>query len=218
MTQDNFIAGGLVYTQRQREFDRIEEPRTMKRFTVSAVAILFAALVGACASGPQIKSDFDRTVDFSQYRTFGFFSPLGIEGPNYSTIYGSVFREAISREMEARGYNQSDRPDLLINVSARLEDKTKVTTTTDPFPTYYGYRRGFYDPWFGYAYGTTTHVSQYTQGTVNVDVVDARAKKMVFEGVAIGRLKEDRTNAEVRQAINDGVARMFEGYPATAGN
>ncbi len=190
----------------------------MKRlplFLLTAIAILLSA----CASGPTIKSDFDGSVDFSQFQTYGFFSPLSIEGPNYSTIYGSVFREAISREMEARGYTRSDSPDLLINVSARLEDKTKVTTTSDPFPTpgYYGYRRGFYDPWMGYGYGTTTHVSQYTEGTVNIDVVDAQAKKMIFEGVGIGRLRENRSNEEVRQAIRDGVAKMFEGYPARTG-
>jgi len=183
---------------------------------LAALATLL--LLTACASGPSIQSDYDRSVDFGQYRTFNFFSPMGIENPNYSTIYGSIFREAIGREMETRGYVLSDDPDLLLNVSARLQDKTKVTTYSDPYPAgYYGYRRGFYDPWMGYGYGSTTHVSQYTEGTVNVDMVDARAKRMVWEGVAVGRLKEGRSNDEIRQAINDGVARMFAGYPFRAG-
>ena len=177
-----------------------------------------AALLTACASGPDIRSDYDQSVDFSQYTTYNFFSPMGIENPNYSTIYGSVFRDAISREMEARGYVKSDDPDLLLNVSARLQDKTKVTTYNDPYPMgYYGYRRGFYDPWYGYGYGTQTHVSQYTEGTVNIDMVDARAKRMVWEGVAVGRVKEGRSNDEVRQAISDGVASMFQGFPFRAG-
>lgn len=190
-------------------------PRTPFRLFALLAA---AALLTACASGPDIRSDYDRSVDFSQYATYNFFSPMGIENPNYSTIYGSVFREAISREMEARGYVKSDDPDLLLNVSARLQDKTKVTTYNDPYPMgYYGYRRGFYDPWYGYGYGTQTHVSQYTEGTVNIDMVDARAKRMVWEGVGVGRLKEGRTNDEVRQAISDGVATMFQGYPFRAG-
>ncbi len=181
--------------------------------------LLMALLLSACASGPDIRSDYDRNVDFSQYRTYNFFNPMGIENPNYSTIYGSVFREAISREMESRGYVMSDDPDLVLNVSARLQDKTKVTTYNDPYPMggYYGYRRGYYDPWMGYGYGTSTSVSQYTEGTVNVDMVDARAKRMVWEGVGVGRLKEGRTNDEIRQAINNGVTSMFEGYPFRAG-
>jgi hypothetical protein len=190
----------------------------MKTLRVAGFSLFVLIVITACSSGPSIKSDYDHSVDFSQYRTYGFFSPLGIEGPNYSTIYGSVFREAIAREMESRGYTASDQPDVLINVSARLQDKTKVTQSTSPaYGGYYGYRRGFYDPWYGYGYGTTTHVSQYTEGTVNVDVVDAKAKKMIFEGVAVGRLKEDRSNEEVRQAIHSGVAEMFQGYPSSTG-
>lgn len=47
---------------------------------------------------------------------------------------------------------------------------------------YYGYRRGYYDPWMGYGYGTTTQVSQYTEGTINIDLVDMAQKRMVWEG------------------------------------
>ena len=177
------------------------------------ILVGFAMLTG-CASGPTIQTDYDPSVDFSQYRTFGFFSPMSIEGENYSTLFGQAFRESIGREMRALGYVESDNPDLGINVSARLHEKTKVTTTTDPVMHggYYGYRRGYYNPWGSYGYGTSTHVSQYTEGTINIDIVDMARKRMVWEGVAIGRLKEGRSNAEVREAIDDGVARMFAGY------
>ena len=193
----------------------------MKNLFRSLLCLSLVLLLSACSSGPSIRSDYDQSVDFSQYKTYGFFSPLGIEGPNYSTIYGSVFREAIAREMDYRGYRQSDNPDLLINVSARLQDKTQVRQTTSPNyygGGYYGYRRGFYDPWVGYGYSTSTHVSQYTEGTVNIDVVDAAAKKMVFEGVAVGKLKENRSNEQVREAINSGVTEMFANYPIGSGN
>jgi hypothetical protein len=191
----------------------------LKLFAKQAALAAFAvAALAACASQPTISSDYDREVDFSQYRTYGFFKPMSIEGPNYSTIFGSVFREAISRQMEARGYVRSEEPDLLINVSARLQEKMQVTQTSSPYyGGYYGYRGGYYSPWAGYGWDTQTHVSQYTEGTVNVDMVDAAQKRMVWEGVAIGRLKEDRSNEEVRAAVSEGVARMFEQYPFRAG-
>jgi hypothetical protein len=174
--------------------------------------------LASCASGPKIQSDYDPGIDFSQYKTFGFFSPMGIENPNYSSIYGAIFRDAISQEMESRGYVLSDNPDLLLNVSARLQDKTKVTTTSDPYMHggYYGYRRGFYDPWVGYGYGTQTHVSTYTEGTVNVDMVDRAQKRMVWEGVAVGRINEKKSNEERKQGIYDGIKEMFAGYPFRA--
>lgn len=180
-----------------------------------ALHVVLMAALTACASGPDIRSDYDRSIDFSRYSTYGFFTPLGIEDTNYSTIYGSVFREAISRELEARGYVRSAEPDLLVNVSASLQEKLQVSQTSAPAP-YYAYRRGVYSPWVGYGWNTQTQVKQYTQGTVNVDLVDRAQKRMVWEGVAIGRLREDLSNAEVRQRISDGVAKMFSEYPFRA--
>ena len=193
-------------------------PAPSRFFRLALIALLTMWLAG-CASGPTIQSDYDPSIDFSEYKTYNFFNPMGIEGPNYSSIYGAVFRDAIGQEMEARGYVLSEDPDLLLNVSGRLQDKTKVTTTTDPYMGgyYYGYRRGYYDPWRGYGYGTTTHVSQYTEGTVNVDMVDRVQKRMVWEGVAVGRVNEKKTAEDRRQAIYAGVKEMFAGYPFRVG-
>jgi len=190
----------------------------VKFFRVTAVLITFA-LLSACGSTTKIHSDYDHSLDFSQYKTYGYYSPMGIENANYSSLLGQMFREAIDAQMLPRGYVKSDNPDILINVSARLEDKTKVTTMSDPYMGggYYGYRGGMYDPWGGYGYGTSTHVSQYTEGTVNVDMVDVKQKRMIWEGVAIGRVDEKEKNDELRSDINTGVAEMFENYPFRAG-
>lgn len=190
-----------------------------RKLFVFALISAAALLLTACASKPTIQSDYDYTIDFSQYRTYAFFNPMGIENPSYSSIYGAIFRDAISREMESRGYTMSDNPDLLINVSGRLEDKTRVTTTSDPYMSggYYGYRRGRYGAWGGYGYGTTTHVSNYTEGTINVDIVDRVQKRMVWEGVAVGRVNEKNTNEQKRANINSAIKEMFAGYPFRAG-
>ena len=82
---------------------------------------------------------------------------------------------------------------------------------------YYGYRRGAYGAWGGYGYGSSTHVSQYTEGTVNVDMVDRVQKRMVWEGVAVGRVNEKNTNEETRTNIYAGIQEMFSAYPFRAG-
>ena len=190
----------------------------MSNFFRVGMLLIMSALMAACASTTNIQSDYDRSVDFSQYKTYGYYNPMGIENPNYSSLLGQMFRDAIDAQMLQRGYVKSSNPDFLFNVSARLEDKTKVTTTSDPMMYgggYYGYRGGMYAPWGGYGYGTTTHVSQYTEGTVNIDMVDPKLKRMLWEGVAIGRVKDKNDN--LRQDIMDGVAEMFADYPFRAG-
>ena len=189
--------------------------RTLSRYMLSVGVII---ILTGCASKPKIETDYDHTIDFAQYKTYGFFNPMGIENPNYSSIYGSIFRDAIGKEMESRGYVKSGKPDLVINVSGRLQDKTRVTTTSDPYMGgYYGYRRGYYGAWGGYGYGSSTHVSQYTEGTVNVDIVDRERKRMVWEGIAVGRVDENKTSDQKRESIYSGIREMFAGYPFRAG-
>jgi hypothetical protein len=106
----------------------------------------------------------------------------------------------------------------LINVSGRLQDKTRVTTVSDPYVGgYYSYRRGYYGAWGGYGYGTSTHVSQYTEGTINVDIVDSKLKRMVWEGVAVGRVNEKKSSEDRRESIYAGILDMFAAYPFRAG-
>jgi hypothetical protein len=79
---------------------------------------------------------------------------------------------------------------------------------------YYGYRRGFYGGWGGYAY--ETRVDQYVEGTLNIDIVDAQRKQLVWEGVAVGRVG-DKTQQERQVALRSAVAEIFAKYPFRAG-
>ena len=193
-------------------------PERKRRISESIILMLVAGALGGCSSGPNIRADYDRSADFGSYKTYNFMEGAGPENSSYQSFFSQYMVDAITVEMEKRGYTKSDNPDILVNFNAILQDKTKVSTSPAPPPMhggYYGYRGGSYGAWGGYGYGTTTHVSQYVEGTVNVDMVDLRLKRMVWEGIAFGRLKEDRTNEERRVAIEEGVTLMFEGYPYT---
>jgi hypothetical protein len=176
------------------------------------------AMFAGCSGNP-IRADYDPTADFSQYRTYNFYQDAGPENTQYQSFFSRYMIAAISREMDARGYTKSDNPDLLVNFNAILQDKTDVRTT--PAPSYgmgyYGYRGGFYDPWGGYGYGTETHVSQYTEGTFNIDLVDARRKQLVWEAVGVGRISED-TMENLEERVNEGVPKFFATYPFVAGS
>jgi hypothetical protein len=189
-----------------------------KRTLTIAAVLLVAAGASGCAGDP-IRSDYDPTADFSQYSTYNFFADAGPEDTNYQSFFSQYMVAAITREMEMRGYSKSNDPDLLVNFNAILQEKTDVRTT--PAPSYgggyYGYRGGFYDPWGGYGYGTETHVSQYTEGTFNIDLVDARRKKLVWEAVGTGRISQKMLE-ELEERVNAGVPKFFAKYPFTAGS
>lgn len=186
---------------------------------IQSVALLAVMSIAAgCSSGGKIRSDYDPSADFSQYSTYNFFADAGPEDTNYQSFFSQYMVAAISREMELRGYTKSNDPDLLINFNAILQDKTDVRTVPSAsMGGYYGYRGGFYDPWMGYGYGTETHVSQYTEGTFNIDLVDARQKKLVWEAVGVGRVTE-KALEELEERINEGVPEFFKSYPFVAGS
>ena len=186
---------------------------------ISNIAALLVIVAGAsgCASD-NIRSDYDPTADFSQYKTYNFFADAGPEDTSYQSFFSQYMVGAISIEMDKRGYVKSDDPDLLINFNAILQEKTQVRTTPAPsYGGYYGYRGGFYDPWGGYGYATETHVSQYTEGTFNIDIVDARQRKLVWEAVGQGRISQ-KVLEELEERVYAGVPKFFADYPFTAGS
>jgi hypothetical protein len=192
-------------------------PRSSHRHRILRAAFLglAALLLASCATGPKVSADYDRSADFSAYRTFGFFEQLGTDTAGYESLITQTLKSAARREMEARGYRYAEGgADLLINFNAKLAQQTRVTQTPAPMPMYYGYRRGFYGGW-GPSYGYETHVDQYVEGTLNIDVVDSKRKQLVWEGVAVGRVK-DRAAEERQAAINAAVAEIFLKYPFRA--
>jgi hypothetical protein len=184
------------------------------------ILFLVFAIVAGCASR-QVRSDYDPSVDFSQFQTYNFFEEAGPRDSDYKSFFSQYMIAAISREMDARGYTRSDEPDLLINFNGVLQEKTRVSTSTVPsmdigmgWGSYYGYRSGFYDPWFD-GYETRTHISEYTEGTFNIDLVDAKRKKLVWEVIGVSNVSQQDL-ADLEKSVNRGVAAYFAEYPFKA--
>jgi hypothetical protein len=181
-----------------------------------ARTLLLAVVVGlaGCATGPTVTADYDRSANFASYRTFGFYSPLGTDRSGYQSLITQTIKSAVRAELESRGYLYTeDTPDLLVNFNAKLARQTEVSQMPAS-PMYYGYRRGFYGGWGGYAY--ETRVDQYTEGTLNIDIVDPKRQQLVWEGVAVGRVTK-KTQEERQAAIRAAVAEVFAQYPFRAG-
>jgi hypothetical protein len=186
----------------------------MKPFRRIVLLAGAAFLLAACATGPKITADYDRNADFSAYRSFAFYEPLGTDQAGYESLITQTLKSAVRQEMESRGYTLVDTgADLLVNFNGRLAQRTEVSQTPAQ-PMYYGYRRGFYGGWGGYAY--ETRVDQYVEGTLNIDIVDAQRKQLVWEGVAVGRVG-DKTQQERQVALRSAVAEIFAKYPFRAG-
>ena len=186
-----------------------------RHFTGWMVGV-FAVLLAGCATGPKITSEADPEANFGKYRTFAFYAPLALEKEGYATPTTDRIKAAARTQMEARGYvYSSERPDLWVNLNAYMQKRTDVTTIpTVDYAYYYSYRaRGYFAVPY---WRDRTDVHEYTEGTMNVDLVDRESNRLVWEGIAVGRIA--RLKPEERAArIDATMAEIFARYPYRAG-
>lgn len=181
-------------------------------FFPAFVGVTLLGLAG-CVTGPYIQADFDRSVDFTAYKTFAFVSPLGTDRNGYQTIISQHLKAATSREMEARGLRLDETmPQLLVNFNANLSEKMRVVNTA-PAGSYYDYRYGAYSSWSRYPYDQ--YVTYYHEGTLNIDVIDAAKKQLIWESTAVDTVTQKTLN-NIQHALDEAVAAAFEKYPVPA--
>ena len=191
----------------------------MKGIASMFITALTAILLTACASTPNTFANSDPSVDFSQYKTFGYYSTLSTDNAQYQSLVSNFLKVAVAQELVVRGLDHDEEnPDLRVNFYINTQDKIK-TRSVPTAGGYYGYRDPFYDSWGDYGMGVAyeTRVDQYTEGTLNIDVVDAKSNKLVWEGSIVGRLTEkDIRNME--QTVDEAVAATMTGFPIGAGS
>jgi hypothetical protein len=183
------------------------------------IMLFFVLLSSACSSGLTVRSDEDPSANFSQYQTFNFFDPMGIEGGYNSAIFGELFREAITREMSERGYRKADNPDLMINVTVRSDDKVSMRTYSSPYMSgaYYGRPGGAqYGSAVGVGVGVSTRATKTTEASVFIDLVDNEKDRVSWQGVAVVDVT-DKVAQQLRDATFTAVNAVFDKYPYKAG-
>jgi len=182
------------------------------RNLILGVAALFLAdfAVAASAPPPEATASYDHSVDFKAYRTFGFFQPLTIDSAGFDPVVAKTMKAAAKAEMEKRGYVYAETgADLLVNLNGKLAKllEMKEVDSVAP-PVYFTYRQGYYTDWNGH---TESALAEYTEGTINVDLIEAKGKRLVWEGVAIGRVtKKQKRNREA--VLKAAVAEIFSKY------
>jgi hypothetical protein len=175
----------------------------MKAIKILAI-ILFLSL-GSCSS-ISVYNDYDKSADFSQYKTYAFHK-RGIDKVQISELDKKRILNAIDLELSKKGMTKSENPDLLVNIFTKEREQVNVSQFNMGWG--YGWRWG----WNPYLWGGQNFVTSSTEGTLFIDLIDARKKELVWEGEGIGYLTENRSLKE--KQINEFVAKILAQYPPT---
>jgi hypothetical protein len=176
-------------------------------------ALLPILLLTACASGPTIVANQDPTADFSVYKTYDFVEPLSTDRAGARSILSGFLISSTAAELKARGLTQAaPNPDLLIDFVVSTQQKIKSQSQPSSGASIHRGRGGA-GTWSGYSMSmSTTSVTQTTEGTVAIDVIDRRQNQLVWEAAATGRVT-DKVRENLQTAVPEVVAELFAEFP-----
>ncbi len=190
----------------------------LKRRVAPLAALGLAALLFAgCDSGngPNVKTDYDKNVNFAQFHTFAFqrgriINRLGVTDSDNTLVDGRI-HDAVVDQLSAKGLTLNQQsPDLVVTYVAGARTKREVedlgpTPYDSPFfggP--FAFRRdAFFEPGFDEFY-----VNTYTQGTLILDFIDPHTKQLVWRAYVSGPV--DKPDFKT---INNAVSAALKQYP-----
>ncbi len=176
--------------------------------------LLFPALL-LLAACPKINSDWDRETDFRQYRTFAVRTGHQLQQnrmvPVTNDIVDNRILNAIRRELLGKGLREVTRdPDLYATYLARTENRQEIWSTVDPPYVYgWGYRRwGYWSPGF-----QRFMVTNYTEGTLAVDLVDARRRELVWRTYITDTIDPNMSGEKMERNLAKVMDKAFDKFP-----
>lgn len=178
---------------------------------IKTLPILMLFVVLASCSSVKVAADYDRKADFNQYKTFAFFKN-GIDKAEISDLDKRRILRAIESELMAKGFTKSENPDLLVSIFTKSRDKVNVYNNNYGYGPY-GYGWGWSPYYWNSGYNS---VSTSTEGTLYVDLIDAKKKELVWQGMGVGYLADRMDKKEER--IKEFVSKILEKYPPGATN
>jgi hypothetical protein len=181
--------------------------------------ILLAIVSTACGSSVSVTSDYDKTVDFTTYKTFTYYGWAENSDKVLTDFDKERLETAFGNEFSNRGWtiNQSNG-DAVVSLYIVVDQKTSYSSYTDHYDN--GMYGGMYASRYGYGNGygmgmgnstTTTTQNDYEVGTLIVDVFDAETKKQIWQGIGTQTISENKKNRE--QNINAAVAKIMAAFP-----
>jgi hypothetical protein len=169
----------------------------VQRTILASVGIALLAATSAFAQ--QVKTDYDRSADFSQYKTYSW-EKVQTQDP----LMVARIKTAVNAAMTARGWTPVESGGDVAVVAIEM---TKTNRTLNTF--YDGFGGGW--RWGGGFGNSTTTVNTYKVGTLVVDLFDANTKKLVWRGSSSDTLSS-KSDKNIKN-LDKEAEKMFEHFP-----
>jgi hypothetical protein len=154
--------------------------------------------------------DYDKEADFRSYKTFAYRAGKIVVPPELGGLNNDIlerrFQSALTAQLESKGFQKAAdgvTPDMFVTYSAGALEKSDLTPVN--FGASVGVPIGRYGWW---NVGMNRYMTRrYKEGTLVVDVADAKSGQLVWRVYAKGeitKLPDDKTvNAVIGRVLKD---------------
>lgn len=185
----------------------------------SIAAMSFSLILSAgCASSVKVSSDYDPGVDFTSFATWSWVEDepraKGGAGAAGNQLLSNRVSAAVERTLTTRGYRQvQGSPDFRVAFTFAAQEKLDVRSSPST-GAYYGggyrgRRGGVYTGWGG----SNVDVTQYTEGTLIIDILKPSGEQLVWRGTGTTKVREEKNPEKRTQKVNDAVDKILAQFP-----
>ena len=176
----------------------------MKAIHAFFVLILMGFVV-SCSAIYGVQYDYDKQADFESLKTYDWMTIP--EKADIDSLNVERVKKAVNAELQAKGLMMtSNNPDFLIAEHLGKKDKVQATNWGYGYGPHGGYRGGYRGP-----RGVSTY--QYEEGSLILDFVDSKSKKMIWRGVAKAEVGNINTLEKNEKLINEAVQEILKDFP-----
>ena len=180
----------------------INKLESMKKYYI--VLTLFVLIFTSCNS-VRVVTDYDRSQNFSNLKTYAFLKD-GVDKTKINDLDKRRILRAIDKNLLEKGFQKSNNPDLFINIFTKERQEINI------------YNQNLNMPGWGWGWGwgpslgwNQTSVSRASNGTLYIDIINAKNRELIWQGSAEGILTSDIRKKEER--INEFVKSILDKYP-----
>ena len=178
------------------------------------VAFIMSSVILAGCSSYDVHSDYDPSTDFLRYTSFAIKKDLDVPGDILEKE--SFTQQRVFSSIESALMNKGlrmvsiDEADLVILTYAGVQDKVDISTYGYSYGGYWG---PYYGGYGGRSYSQQTVVNRYQEGTLHIDILDAKKKELVWKGSGTGVIGQARSPQEREANINEAVLEILDEFP-----
>jgi hypothetical protein len=173
----------------------------MKRLLCSSFIVLIGLII--CCSTMRINIDYDQDINFLQYKTYRWIPYMPpVKPPRFidRTLLEKRIKKTVDASLATKGYEKTTdgEPDFLIAFHIGTQNKVDVT--------HYGYRYGPRGRWWGHH----AEVHRYKEGTLILDIVEAKTKQLVWRGSAVDAIHRPQ---DMDDKLIEAVEKILAKFP-----